>query len=89
MYWLILLVVLGVLAAYAVVLYNHLVALRENVKKNWASCWRTGKKISSCSSVALTLMPTVFSTSRNGRLHGRPLAWNWRQQNANTRSLPG
>lgn len=34
---LIVLAVLGLVFAYGVVLYNHLVALRENVKKNWAN----------------------------------------------------
>ncbi len=35
--FLILLAVLGLIFAYGAVLYNHLVALRENVKKNWAN----------------------------------------------------
>ncbi|MEM7082143.1 MAG: LemA family protein [Pseudomonadota bacterium] len=35
--FLITLAVLGLIFAYGVVLYNHLVALRENVKKNWAN----------------------------------------------------
>ncbi|NNF16242.1 MAG: LemA family protein [Gammaproteobacteria bacterium] len=34
---LIILVILGLLFAYGAVLYNNLVALRENVKKNWAN----------------------------------------------------
>jgi LemA protein len=37
MNFLIVLVVLGLIFAYGAVLYNHLVALRENVKKNWAN----------------------------------------------------
>ena len=34
---LLLLVLLGLAVAYGAVLYNHLVALKENVKKNWAN----------------------------------------------------
>ncbi len=34
---LIILAVFGLIFAYGAVLYNHLVALRENVKKNWAN----------------------------------------------------
>ncbi len=35
--FLIFLAVVGLIFAYGTVLYNHLVALRENVKKNWAN----------------------------------------------------
>ncbi len=37
MSFLIILVLLGLAVAYGAVLYNHLVALKENVKKNWAN----------------------------------------------------
>lgn len=35
--FLITLAIIGLVGAYGAVLYNHLVALRENVKKNWAN----------------------------------------------------
>jgi len=35
--FLITLAILGLIFAYGAVLYNHLVALRENIKKNWAN----------------------------------------------------